>query len=148
MIYTNLKESTRIENVHPQFKKLFEYLKNNDLLNTELGKIELDGQNLFINNVDAKLSPKDERFLESHKNYIDVQIPLSKTETFGIKPMDECTAIKSEYNSEKDIEFYYDRPTNFISVKPGEIIILFPEDAHAPQIGEGNIRKIIAKVKI
>ncbi|MGL4909210.1 MAG: YhcH/YjgK/YiaL family protein, partial [Bacteroidales bacterium] len=31
---------------------------------------------------------------------------------------------------------------------PGDIVIVYPEDAHAPAIGYGKIRKVIAKIKL
>ena len=51
MIISKLGNSYRIESLHPLFKKLFEYVKQHDLLNQPTGKIVLDGDNLFINNV-------------------------------------------------------------------------------------------------
>ena len=33
------------------------------------------------------------------------------------------------------------------TLSPGEFVIFFPEDAHAPCIGEGVIRKMVAKVR-
>ncbi len=34
MIVSNLQHSERIEPLHPQFKKAFDYIKSHDLLNT------------------------------------------------------------------------------------------------------------------
>ena len=50
MIISNLQNSSRVESLHPLFKNLFDYVKTHDLLHTECGRIELDGDNLFINN--------------------------------------------------------------------------------------------------
>ena len=33
-------------------------------------------------------------------------------------------------------------------MQPGEFAIVYPEDPHAPVIGEGKIRKLIGKVKL
>ncbi|MGC3976921.1 MAG: YhcH/YjgK/YiaL family protein [Paludibacteraceae bacterium] len=148
MIYSTIAESERIEDLHPQFKRVFEYLKKNNLLNIELGRIELDGNRSFINNVESQLFPAEERSLEAHKDYLDIQIPLDVPETIGVKPTADCKTVKSAYNEEKDILFFEDKPTNFVTVYPGEFIILYPEDAHAPLIGEGNVRKLVVKIQI
>lgn len=148
MIYGTLKESKRIEGLHPQFQKLFDYLKENDLLNTELGKIELDGNRLFINNTDSQLYQASERSLEVHKDYLDIQIPLNAPEIIGIKPTKDCSSIKTSYDDKKDILFFNDTPTNYITIHPGEFIVLYPEDAHAPLIGEGKVRKLVVKIKL
>lgn len=51
MIVSNLQNSQRVESLHPLFKPLFDYVKSHDLLHAELGRIELKGDELFINNV-------------------------------------------------------------------------------------------------
>ena len=50
MILTTLNDSQRIEPLHPLFKTLFDYVKQHNLLDAPLGRIEIDGDNLFINN--------------------------------------------------------------------------------------------------
>lgn len=47
----------------------------------------------------------------------------------------------------KDIRFFDDEPETFYTLRPGQFTIFFPEDGHAPMIGEGNVRKIIVKVR-
>lgn len=148
MIYTTLTESSRIEDLHPNFKELFDYVKNNNLLNHEIGRITLDGENLFINNVNPKMMKPEEQVLEVHEEYIDVHFPLDKAEIIGVRPLKDCTKLKSPFNKEEDYALYEDTPSNFITVNPGEFLIVYPEDAHAPIIGEGKIRKLIAKVRI
>lgn len=50
MILSDLNHTERLEKEHPLFKQLFDYIRANDLLNAPLGRIELDGDRLFINN--------------------------------------------------------------------------------------------------
>ena len=52
-----------------------------------------------------------------------------------------------EFDVEKDIRFYDDEPQCYYTLRPGQFTILLPEDAHAPMVGEGAIRKIIVKVR-
>lgn len=148
MIYSTLTESKLIECLHPKFKQLFDYVKEHDLLHQETGRITLDGDNLFINNVNPQMVTAEEQVLEVHHRYLDVHIPLDKAEIIGIKPLVNCTNLKSEFNSEDDYALYSDKPTNYLTLQPGEFLIVYPQDAHAPIIGEGKIRKLIAKVLI
>ena len=46
------------------------------------------------------------------------------------------------------IRFYDDVPQTYYEVTPGQFTLLFPEDAHAPMVGEGTIRKVIVKVRV
>ena len=146
MIVSNLQNSERVEGLHPLFKKLFDYVKANDLLNAPLGRIELDGDNLFINNVNSECIPAEKQVLEMHREYIDVHILLTGKETIGWKAIEDLKNITREYQKEGDCALSDDRPTTYVTLQPGEFCITFPEDTHAPIIAEGKIRKLIGKV--
>lgn len=148
MIVSNLQNSGRIESLHPLFKKLFDYVKSHDLLHTDCGRIELDGENLFINNVNPACVKASEQVLEVHRDYTDIHILLEGKERIGWKAMEEVCLLKQEYKKEVDCALYSDIPTTFVDLLPGQFVIVYPEDPHAPVIGEGKIRKLIAKVKI
>lgn len=60
-------------------------MKEHDFLGQETGRITLDDDNLFINNVNPQLLPANEQVLEVHRCYLDVHIPLDKAEIIGIK---------------------------------------------------------------
>lgn len=148
MIVTNLNNTERIESLHPLFKKLFDYVKTHDILNTPCGRIDIDGDNLYINNVNPECIPAEKQVLEVHRDYIDVQILLQGKETIGWKALEDSKEEVKPYEKEGDCALYLDIPTTWIHLVPGQLAIFFPEDAHAPVIGEGKIRKMIAKVKL
>lgn len=148
MIVSNLQNSKRVESLHPLFKKLFDYVKANDLLHAELGRIEIEGDDLFINNVNPECVSPDKQVLEVHRDYIDVHILLEGAETIGWKAIEDLTSETKPYEKEGDCALYSDTPTTFVNLMPGQFMIVFPEDPHAPVIGEGKIRKLIAKVRV
>lgn len=148
MIVTNLNNTERIESLHPLFKKLFDYVKTHDILNTPCGRIDIDGDNLYINNVNPECIPAEKQVLEVHRDYIDVQILLQGNETIGWKALEDSKEEVKPYEKEGDCALYSDTPTTWIHLVPGQLAIFFPEDTHAPIIGEGKIRKMIAKVKL
>lgn len=148
MIVTNLNNSARIEPLHPLFKKLFDYVKSNDLLNAPLGRIDVQGDELFINNINPQCVPAEKQVLEMHRDYIDVHILLEGEETIGWKAIEDLQNITQEYQKEGDCALSDDTPTIFAKLKPGEVCIVYPEDPHAPVIGDGKIRKLIGKVKL
>ena len=102
----------------------------------------------YINTVDSNMKTPEQARLEVHDRYIDIQVPLSKEETFGVAPRSSCKEPDGEMNIEKDILFYRDPVTETITAAPGEVVTFAPETAHAPLIGEGTIRKAIFKVKV
>lgn len=147
MIIDSLKNSALIEGLNPYFKQAFDFLKSADLKNLEPGKMELSGNALFLMINDLNLKTKDDAKLEVHNKYIDIQVPVSCAESFGWKNRAECKTVAIPFNEEKDVEFYGDIPTTYFTLQPGEFVIFFPEDGHAPSVGEGPIRKIIVKVQ-
>ncbi|MDE5710840.1 YhcH/YjgK/YiaL family protein [Bacteroides sp.] len=148
MIVSNLQNSQRVEGLHPLFKPLFDYVKSHDLLHAELGRIEIKGDELFINNVNPECVTAEKQVLELHRAYIDVHILLEGTERIGWKAIEDLTNETKPYEEEGDCALYSDAPTTFVDLLPGQFMIVYPEDPHAPVIGEGKIRKLIAKVKL
>lgn len=90
---------------------------------------------------------KDAKF-EAHNKYIDIQIPLSASEQFGVKPRKECVQSIGEFNDADDYILFEDEIKTIETVKAGEMIVFTPETAHAPFIGKGKIHKAIIKVKV
>lgn len=148
MIVSNLQNSRRVESLHPLFKTLFDYVKSHDLLHADLGRIELKGDELFINNVNPECLPADKQVLELHRDYIDVHILLEGAERIGWKAIEDLTTEVKPYEKEGDCALYSDVPTAFVDLLPGQFAIVYPEDPHAPIIGMGKIRKLIGKVRI
>ncbi len=148
MIVSNLQNSQRVEGLHPLFKTLFDYVKSHDLLHADLGRIEIKGDELFINNVNPECVAAEKQVLELHRDYIDVHILLEGAERIGWKAIEDLTSEVKPYEKEGDCALYSDVPTTFVDLLPGQFMIVYPEDPHAPVIGEGKIRKLIAKVKL
>ncbi len=148
MILAKLTDSKRYEKIHPALTTLFDYVKSHNLLSVQGGRLTLDGDNLFINVSDATLKTKDAQKLEVHRQYIDVHFPLSGTEIIGVRDLDTLTEPDEPFNEADDFAVYTAPATNYLVVNPGEFCLVFPEDAHAPIIGTGKLRKLIAKVKI
>lgn len=148
MIVSNLQNSSRIEGLHPLFKPLFDYIKEHDLLHAELGRIDIDGDNLFILNINPECVSEDEQPLETHRMYIDVHILLEGSERIGWKAIEDVRHEVKPYDKDGDCALYKDQSTIWVDLCPGQFMIVYPEDPHAPVIGSGKIRKLIAKVKI
>ena len=148
MILDSLKNSERIENIHPSFKQAFDYIKSTDFSKMADGKYEIDGQRVFVSIASIEGKEKKEAAIETHNKYIDIQMPLLGVEKIGWKAGCELLEESVPYNEEKDITFYIDCPTAFSKIYPGQFAVYFPEDGHAPGIGRGSIRKVIVKILV
>lgn len=148
MILDSLKNAGLYESIHPLFKAAFDYLNSNDLAALPTGKVELQGKDLFVNVVDAEGRTTETAKMETHINYIDIQVPVGGVETMGWLPGNKLGEATIAYSEEKDVAFFGDKATNFIGVQPYDFAIFFPQDGHQPQIFEGVQRKIIVKVRV
>ena len=148
MILAKLTDSTRYEGMHPLLKKLFDYVKTHDLSQVPAGRIELQGADLFINVADATLKTREEQILEVHREYIDVHFPLSQTEEIGWRALDTLGESDAPFNEKEDFATYAQTASAYLKVQPGEFCMVYPEDAHAPIIGQGKLRKLVAKIRI
>lgn len=134
--------------MNPLFADVVKFIEENDLLALEPGKHMIKDKDLFVNITTAKGKTPDEAVMETHKNMIDIQIPLDEEETFGYIPLEMLPDVP--YNAEKDITKYPDQPgQSYVTCAPGQMAIFFPQDGHAPCISAApEIRKAIFKVKV
>ena len=134
--------------LNPLFADVIDFLKTHDLLTMEDGKYPIKGDDLFMNLSTAKSRSKETAFLETHIKMIDIQLPLSFEETYGYTPLQDLPSV--EYNEVKDITKYGDlKAQTYVTLKPGQMGIFFPQDGHAPFISENQeIKKAIFKVKV
>lgn len=150
MIIDTLDNAAKYFSVHPLFEQAFAYLNSTDLENTEGGTYIIDGDNLkviFSNKQGMTVEQSTAKF-ECHNKHIDIQLCINGLETFGWKPRATCVLPKGDYNPEKDVLFYNDKPDMFFQLTNNQFVILFPEDVHAPMISEGAVKKLVIKVKI
>lgn len=148
MIHDSLKNTEKIEKLHPLFHKAFAYIRSADFSAIEDGRYELEGDKLFVSIVTINGKEAADAVLETHNKYIDIQLPLSAAESIGWKAGSELKDKTAPYDAEKDLTFFHDKPTSYTKIQPGEFAVYFPEDGHAPGIGQGSIRKMIVKVQV
>ncbi|MDO4759011.1 MAG: YhcH/YjgK/YiaL family protein [Rikenellaceae bacterium] len=147
MIFDSLKNCAEYYGISPRIKQAFELFAQVDWTQAEPGKQELDGKNIVANVQVRGLKTKEEAKLEVHDKYIDIQIHIAGAdEAFGWADRSTLKQPKEAFNAEKDIQFFDDEPQTYVTLRPGQFTILMPEDAHAPLVGEGEIRKVILKV--
>jgi YhcH/YjgK/YiaL family protein len=150
MVIDKLSEINKYASLHPRFAKAIDYIVTNNLLIAEPGTVLVDGEDIKAIIMEGNCVPKEESLagFECHNTYIDIQIVLKGKETVGWRARTSCSSPKGEYSEEKDVLFYADDPTIFFELQAGMFSIYFPEDVHAPMIGEGPIKKVVMKVRV
>lgn len=125
-------------------------IKSTNLDDMADGKFDIDGENAFASVSSYETRKYNELKWEAHKKYIDIQMVTKGSEKLYFQPVSEMEDLVIPYNETKDIEFYKGNG-NYIILKPGYFIILFPSDAHQPGImneKEKWIKKIVVKIKV
>lgn len=149
MIVDTIKNASKYFSVHPLFEKAFEYIGQTDLANAPDGKLDIaEGLKAIFSNKEGMLAEVSVAKFECHNKHIDIQLCISGVETIGWKPREKCVTENGGYNPEKDVQLYHEQPDMYFQLTSGQFAIFFPEDVHAPMIGEGEIKKLVIKVKI
>lgn len=148
MIVCAIKDLEKFLGLNKNFATVIEFLKNNNIKELPIGKTDVDGDNVFISTQEFEGKTKEIAKLETHIKYIDIQMPFSTTENIGWKNIYNLNMPTQPYNENDDIAFFDDEATSYIALQPGECVVFFPEDAHAPGIANGKLRKAVIKVKI
>ena len=147
MVVDRLEKLEKYASLNPLFAQAIEFLQSHDLNAMEVGKTELKGKDLVVNVAQTTPKAKEQAKLETHNEFIDIQIPLSGAEVMGYTAGKDCVPADAPYNAEKDITFFEGLAETYITVKPGMFAIFFPQDGHAPGISPDGVKKVIVKVK-
>ena len=146
MIKDNVRNSALYEGINPGFPIAFAFIKEVIASPKEVGRYDLEkGVFAFVQSYDSK--PAENCKIEAHKKYIDIQFVLKGKELFGVADLATQTLYEDRFE-EKDVAFYHGE-VDLLTLIDGDFVILFPEDAHRPQQGDGShVEKIVVKVPV
>ena len=150
MIIDTLKNCETYYALGENFKKGLDFLRNNDISKMELGKHEIDGDNVFIQVMEYTTKSIDNCAAEAHKCYADIQYVHEGFEYFGYAPIERASEPITEYDPERDIVFF-ERECDFVLLRENYFAIVFPHDVHMPQkmaLIPAYVRKAVVKVKV
>lgn len=148
MILDTLGQADRYLALHPLFARAFEYLRSTNLDALAPGKHAIQGEQLFAIVESCPGRSRAEAKLECHRHYIDIQLVLEGVDEMGWKPLAECADPATDYDAARDIRFFRDAPSSWITTPPGSFCLFFPDDAHAPLVSAGRIRKVVVKIAL
>jgi YhcH/YjgK/YiaL family protein len=148
MIFDHMDQAHRYTSLHPLFAQAFAFLRTADLSKLKPGRNEIDGDKLFVMFDQKPGRGRSGARLESHRKYIDIQLTMSGAEEIGWKRTGLCNEITEPFKPDGDIQFYGDAPIAWVAVPPKHFTIFWPEDAHAPLGGTGDLEKLIVKIAV
>ncbi len=148
MILDTLAQADRYRALHPLFARAFAFLRSADLQALAPGRHAIQGEQLFAIVEACAGRTRAEAKLECHRRYIDIQLVLQGIDEMGWKPVAACLDPATDYDAGRDIRFFNDAPASWIATPPGAFCLFFPDDAHAPLVGMGMIRKVVVKIAV
>lgn len=151
MILDTIDNAERYEVLHKSFKKAFDFIRESDLESMEIGRYEIDGDNIFALVQGYTSQAVEEKRFEAHRNYIDIQYMISGSEMMGYTTPGYLT-VTSEYNPDKDIEFYSHTGFTECELDAGSFAVFFPEDPHMPGCSISGkeveeVKKLVLKIR-
>ena len=135
----------------PAWERAVAFLQGLDA-DTPEGRYAIDGDALFaiVMRYDTA-SPESGEF-ESHRDYVDIQSVLEGSEGFEC---DDASVldVAVPYDAARDAAFYArSAPGRYrIDIRPGNFVLLYPNDAHLAGLIVGgttrSVKKVVVKVR-
>lgn len=147
MIYADMKNLARYCGMGKNMDTAIRYLKEHSLEDLAPGRNEVDGDKVFINRFGYETMDEADAEFEAHEYHADIHLVLSGEELIGINDLGnmQITGI----DKETDSILCTGEAQNRLFMKPGKVLIVFPEDAHKVKIktdSRVHVEKAVVKV--
>jgi len=109
----------------------------------------LSEEDVFARVLSYPTRSREEAVVEAHEEYIDIQLSLVSSE--GIDCFQRSgLAEETRYNAANDVTYFRKGvlPVARVINVPGQFTVLFPEDAHMPQLIVGDASRMVKKVVV
>lgn len=149
MIYDKLSNLSYYKGISKNLDTAINFITSHDLNELPLGKTSIDGDKVYINVMETKAQPVEERKYELHKNYMDIQIDLIGTERVDTGDFHSVTL--SDYQPEGDVAVAQSSDMASCILGLGNFIICMAREPHKPniQVTEDTfLKKAVCKVHI
>jgi YhcH/YjgK/YiaL family protein len=143
MILDNLHHASLYKPLSPRIALALDALMN-DLRKKPIGRYEIQSDQIYAMVQTYTTKPQSEGKWEAHQKYIDIQYILAGTEVIGAAPLDSLKE-KTPYDPTKDVAFY-EGQGQFLTLHANDFMILYPHDAHMPQIAPSGNRETVQKI--
>lgn len=147
MIYTTVQDLKSYYGISKNLDKALAFLETCDLRTLSMGRNEVEGDQIFINRFNYETIPQEAGAFEAHEKHLDIHILLSGREQIGIGQTSQMEETgRDEENDGIDL---HGTAEQFLSMKPGRVLIAFPEDAHMVKVQWGEsclVEKAVMKV--
>jgi YhcH/YjgK/YiaL family protein len=148
MIIDTIRNARLYKGCHPLLDVALGMLEARAATPSSEGREEISGNDLYLIASAGRGKPAAEAKLEAHRKYIDLHLLLEGVERIGWRPIGDCADAAAPYDGDKDFMLFGDAPRMWLSMTPGTFAVFFPDDAHAPTVSDGFVRKVVFKIAV
>ncbi|RLK62834.1 DUF386 domain-containing protein [Atopobacter sp. AH10] len=137
-----------LESLHREdVKRVVDYIRKHDLSQDQPGPHEIE-DGFYYNVLSYDSTDPENRMWESHKEYLDVHVPISGREGIHHSFIEDMEL--KEYIAADDWQKGEGEAQNRLAIEPGQILVFDREDMHKTGIKLDRsypIKKAVFKVK-
>ncbi|MEG0395851.1 MAG: YhcH/YjgK/YiaL family protein [Oscillospiraceae bacterium] len=148
MIYDTLENLNQYTGLYENLDKAIDFIEKTNLTSLPLGKTVIDGDNVFVNVMEAEPKPTEELAFETHSLYMDLQTDIEGTELLEVAlgGVEELTP----FNAETDFGTWNAETSGAGILGVGRFVVFLTEEPHKPTIaaeGCAKVKKCVFKIK-
>ncbi len=148
MIFDTLDHLKRYYGLHKNFDTVIDFILSHDLSVLPDGKTVIDGEEAFVNAMDADLRSQEDARFEFHAVYADLQVNVTGAECWAYSCKDPDA---SQLDSSADIGFMDEDVDASGQLGEERFALFLPNELHMPSLINGScvkVRKLVFKIKM
>jgi YhcH/YjgK/YiaL family protein len=148
VVTDHLDRADRYRALAPRIAQALDYVRATTFASLADGKYAIDGDRVFALVQRYTTKPAAQGRWEAHRQYIDLQCVCEGVEQIGYAPLDTLTA--EPYDAARDLT-WLEGGGDFVTVRAGRFMLLWPDDAHMPGLAAGPavpVLKAVVKIAV
>ena len=148
MIADTLNNSRLYRGLSPRIALAFDFLHGTGPRSAASGTLEIEGRRVYAIVQEYASLDRTQGTREAHRRHIDLQYVVAGRERIGYANVSRLTP--GLYDPEKDF-LPLSGEGDFLTLGPGDFMLLFPEDAHMPRVAvkaPEMVRKVVVKIAV
>ena len=136
--------------ISEKISQALDYLTTVDPDDFGVDRVELGSSGMVALHQQYTTGSDADRQYENHTEHIDVQFVVSGTETIRVTDVRDL-AVTTAYDPSNDVTLYGLADGTDVRLIAGDFVILFPHDAHIPQlqtVSPADVDKIVVKIRV
>jgi YhcH/YjgK/YiaL family protein len=148
MVKDVLALADRYRALGPRFDRAFDFARSTDFPALADGTYPVGDDDVRALVQRYMTKPAHEGRWEAHRAHIDLQMVVQGAEHIGVAPL--ARLVAEPYDADRDL-LWLTGDGDRVTVRPGEFVLLWPEDGHMPGIAIAEpapVLKVVFKIRV